>query len=83
MAGNPGHQYRTLEAWKIAQATLPDSLRRRARPFVRGCPALRARLQLTPAGRLPAATPRRGWATAAPIAFVETSFWAAAVVFVS
>ena len=36
MAGNPGHQYRTLEAWKIAQATLPDSLRRRARPFVRG-----------------------------------------------
>ena len=35
VAENPGNPHWTFKAWKIADATLPDSLRRRARPFVR------------------------------------------------
>ncbi|WP_460499720.1 hypothetical protein, partial [Hymenobacter agri] len=35
VAENPGNQHWTFKAWKLADATLPDSLRRRARPFLR------------------------------------------------
>ena len=35
VAENPGNPHWTFKAWKMADAALPDSLRRRARPFVR------------------------------------------------
>lgn len=35
VAENPGNQHWTFKAWKIGDATLPDSLRRSARPIMR------------------------------------------------
>jgi tetratricopeptide (TPR) repeat protein len=38
VAENPGNQHWTFKAWKMGDAALPDSLRRRSRPILRRAP---------------------------------------------
>ena len=52
VAENPGNAHWTFKAWKIGEATLPDSLRRRPRPFLRRPARLPALEPLAPVNAL-------------------------------